>query len=221
VRGEALDRGALAAQPPVQLEREEQVRQLRLSVGVPAEVATIAVEIVERDAAHLVRGARERHDSGILAPLHQLQQERGQQEVAEVVGAELKLEAVGRPASRRRHHAGVIDQQVEPVVGRSVTLGEAAHRLQAREVELLELHLSVRDRGADLLDRGVSLVEVATGHHHGRPGACQLPRRHEPESAVGASDDRVAPGLVRDVLGGPAVGHGLTLTGGNWSRPVW
>jgi len=33
-----------------------------------------------------------------------LEQQVGEREVAEVVGAELQLEAIGGPAERRRHH---------------------------------------------------------------------------------------------------------------------
>src|SRR5919199_539280 len=61
--------------------------------------------------------------------------------VAEVVGAEVELEAVGRAAARRSHDAGVVDQEVEPVVLQLEALGEQAHRGEVREVELLELGL--------------------------------------------------------------------------------
>ena len=49
VRGEALDGRARRAQPPVELEREQQVGELRLPVGAPAEVAAVAVQVVEGD----------------------------------------------------------------------------------------------------------------------------------------------------------------------------
>ena len=221
VRGQALHGRALTAQSPVELQREEQVRQLRLSVRAPAEVVAVAVQVVEGDPAHLVRGARERHDTRVLAALHRVQEQRGEQEVPEVVGAELKLEAVRRAMSRRRHHARVVDQQVEPVVGGLEALGKAAHGLQAREIELLELHLSVRHGGADLVHRFVSLVEVAAGEDHARARARELTRRDQPEPAVRPSDDRDAPALIRDVLGGPALGHSSTLTGATGLDQLW
>ena len=62
------------------------------------------------------------------------QEEAGEGEVAEVVGADLQLEAVGGLAPRRGHHAGVVDQQVE--AGRRERLGEGAHRGQVGKVEL-------------------------------------------------------------------------------------
>ena len=49
--------------------------------------------------------------------------------MAEVVGPELQLEAVGRRPPRRRHHAGVVDQEVEPPAVRAAP-GEA--RTEAR-----------------------------------------------------------------------------------------
>ena len=45
----ALDGRARGAQPPVQLEREQQVGELRLPVGAPAEVVAVAVQVVEGD----------------------------------------------------------------------------------------------------------------------------------------------------------------------------
>jgi hypothetical protein len=98
--------------------------------------------------------------------------------VPEVVRAELELEAVGRPAARSAHHPGVVDQQVEAVMRIPEALGKTAHGIQAREVELLELNLGVRDRGPNLIYRGVSLVEIAAGQHHACAGASQLPRRN-------------------------------------------
>jgi hypothetical protein len=60
----------------------------------------------------------------------QVQHLPGEREVAEVVGAELQLEAVPRGLLRRGHHAGVVDQQVDPRV-RGVQVGRGgADRLQ-------------------------------------------------------------------------------------------
>src|SRR5829696_414003 len=103
--GHALDVRSPRTQAPIELEGEQQVGELRLAVGAPAEVAAL---------------------------------------VAEVVGAELKLEAVGGPAPRRRHHPRVVDQQVEPVVPAAVALGEGANRVEAGQVELLQLQSRAR-----------------------------------------------------------------------------
>ena len=47
---------------------------------------------------------------------NEVEQQAGQREVAEVVHAELALEALRGLAVGRRHDAGVVDQQVQAVV---------------------------------------------------------------------------------------------------------
>ena len=57
-------------------------------------------------------------------------QQRAQQEVAEVIGADLHLEAVLGPVQRTGHDGGVVDQDVERLAGPPV--GEGADRGQLR-----------------------------------------------------------------------------------------
>src|SRR6202012_5425066 len=72
-----------------------------------------ALQVVEVDLADPVGAAGHGDDAGGGRRLQLLRQEAGEGEVAEVVGAELELEAVGGLATRRRHHARVVDQQIE------------------------------------------------------------------------------------------------------------
>ena len=67
--------------------------------------------------------------------------------MAEVVGAELELEAVDGARQRRDHHAGVVDEQVDIAVPAG---GELADRGEAREVELADLGLAGHGRGGRL-----------------------------------------------------------------------
>ena len=74
-----------------------------------------------------------------------VEQQAGEREVAEVVGAELQLEAVRGHRARRHHHAGVVDEDVDArVVG-----GDGGRRTSAptrgREVEHPRLELRLRD----------------------------------------------------------------------------
>src|SRR5438309_10509638 len=98
--GETAGGRAANTQPTFELEHKQQVRQLRLAVDAPAAVAPLAPEIVEVDAPKAVRAAAHRHDSGVLAAFHCFDEEPCQGEMAEVVGAELKLEAVLSHAPR-------------------------------------------------------------------------------------------------------------------------
>jgi hypothetical protein len=116
--------------------------------------------------------------------------------VAEVVGAELQLEAVRGARQRRRHDAGVVDQQAElaPPVG-----GEGADRLETGQVEPADLGRPGHRRGGRL-----ALVGVAHGQDHARAGRRQRLGRRAADAAVGAGHDHAAAGQVRDVDGAPS-----------------
>jgi len=79
-------------------------------------------------------------------------------EVPQVVGPELGLEPVLRQLPRRRHHAGVVDQQIQAVVLGSEPGGELADRRQIGEVEQLQRDLALGDLGTDALDGLLALA---------------------------------------------------------------
>jgi len=58
-----------------------------------------------------------------------------------VVDAELHLEALGGPALGAHHDAGVVDQQVEPLVVAGEVARERTHLLEIGEVELADLNI--------------------------------------------------------------------------------
>ena len=86
------------------------------------------------------------------------QQLRGEREVAEVVDAELHLEAVLGLPLRHRHQAGVVDEDVDRRVARRGSASAAvAHRGQGAEVERHDL----RARRLRVASRGCSLCAAA------------------------------------------------------------
>ena len=92
---------------------------------------------------------------------HTVEQQPGQREVAQVVGAELQLEAVGGGLFRGVHHPGVVDQQVDARVGGAQRFGGGTHRLQRAQVELLYGDVGASAGRHDPRRRVVALVEVA------------------------------------------------------------
>jgi hypothetical protein len=56
-----------------------------------------------------VAEAADRHDARSVDRQQMVEQQAGEREVAEMVGAELQLETVPRGALRRHRHAGVVD----------------------------------------------------------------------------------------------------------------
>ena len=93
-------------------------------VGRPPAVAAASAAVGRRRGGpgHPVRLGGDRDDpraQAVRAAGDQLgQQQPGQREVAEDVGRQLQLEAVDRARVRRRHDAGVVDQQVQRAVRR-------------------------------------------------------------------------------------------------------
>ena len=99
--------------PTVQLEGEEKVGQLAVAVGLVGVVRRLGVALEHRLVTSVVGDRGHRHHAR-LGPQQCRQQQAGQREVAEVVRAELQLVALlGLAVLRRRHHPGVVDQQVE------------------------------------------------------------------------------------------------------------
>src|ERR1700676_745083 len=83
-------------EPPVQLECEEQGGELGLGVGAPARVVAFALQIVEAHMASLVVVAAHGHDASVRPLFKEGQQEARQGEMAEMIGPELELKAIGR-----------------------------------------------------------------------------------------------------------------------------
>ena len=69
----------------------------------------------------------------------------GEGEVAEMVGPELQLEPISGLQPGRSHDAGVVDEDVDPVVGVDHLGGKALDRVERTQVELADLERSVRD----------------------------------------------------------------------------
>jgi len=81
-----------------------------------------------------VSSAADSNHSRVIAPLHQIDEETREGEVAKVVGPELELEAIFRLPSWRSHYAGVVDKQIDPSVFILEPLSKGSDRIEAPEV---------------------------------------------------------------------------------------
>ena len=89
----------------------------------------------------------------------------GQREVAEVVAAELELEAVGGGfAFGSLHHSGVVDQDVDGPALAVEFRAEGRDACEGGQVEVLDGEFGARDGGADLCGRRLAFGAVADGH---------------------------------------------------------
>ena len=112
---------------PLQLEGEQQVGELALPVSHPLAVALLPLQIVESNFAHAMRATGDVGDPCAFGGEQPIEQQAGQREMPQVIGAELHLEAVHREAVRDRHDAGVVAEHVQRGMPPMERVGEAAN----------------------------------------------------------------------------------------------
>ena len=156
-----------------------------------------------------MRSARDVDDPCAFGGEQAIEQQSGQREVPEVIGAELHLEAVGSLTIWDRHDAGVVAQHMQRLALQMERVGEAAHRGEVRQVEFHHVDLGAGCRCGDIRRGGARFAEVAAGQDDVRMLSRELPRRFQADAAIGAGyDDRLA-GKIGHVICGPRflVGH--------------
>src|ERR1700730_13727149 len=89
--------------------------------------------------------------------------------MAEMIGTELKLKAVGGSPVRRGHHAGVVDQQVDIVIAGSDVGSERSYRAEVGHVEPCSLHGGRWKGSRDCSGRLCTSRAVAARDDHLRP----------------------------------------------------
>ncbi len=146
---------------------EQEVCKLALEVGPPRGVRLLVVQIVEVDLAGPVALAADRHDAGPFRGHQRWQQTAGQCEIAEVVDAELHLEALRGVAQRYGHQAGIVDQDVQAVVIVQELVGRSFHRVEVAQIHFENFDCSARVGGLDSRHRVMCLGSVAAGENHG------------------------------------------------------
>ena len=165
------------------------------------------MQVVEVDLGlDLVGDAGHHHHTGVIHRQKVVQQQPGEREVTEVVGAELQLEPVGGRRLGRVHHAGVVDQQVDARVGGGEFDSRRAHRGQRAEVQFVHGDVSARGQFPDAGGRLLALGGVADRQHH--PGAVggEDSRVVIAETGIGAGDDSQSAALVGNVFLSPSHG---------------
>ncbi len=201
--------------------RQQAVGELRLAVDRPRVVLPAHLRVVAQPERLVLGDARQPHDARPGGAHEQGQQVGGEGPVADHVDPPLGLEPVGRRALGHRHHASVVHEHVEAVVGRHDGRRRGLDRGQRAEVELDDLQRRVGVARQDLGAGRLGLRLVAGRHDDVRAGPGECGRRGEAEATVAPGHDRDAAAQVGDVVGGP--GHGCSSVGGSgqaWSAPT-
>src|SRR4029077_11797978 len=115
-------------------------------------------------------------DPGALAREQAIEQQSGQREMAEVIGAELHLETVGGETIRDRHDAGVVAEHVERLMAHVERVGETADRREVGKIERHHFDIGSRRRRDYLRGCSPRLAEIAACEDYLRPLARELER---------------------------------------------
>jgi len=107
-----VDRDAGSGETPRQLIGEENIRELRLTVGADGAITPFTAQIIEIDRAKSMRLRRNVHDPRGRALLDAIEQQHRYQEVGEVVDREDYLDPVHGHDPRGIAQAGVVDQSM-------------------------------------------------------------------------------------------------------------
>ena len=117
-------------------------------------------------------------------------------EVTEVVRAELQLEPVRGVLERGGHHAGVVDQQVQPSALGGERGAELADRRQRAEVEHAQRHVRAGHGVEDLLTGRLAALLATHAEHHRRAGGGERAGGLLAEAGRGPGDQRPLAGQV-------------------------
>jgi hypothetical protein len=143
--------------------------------------------------------AADDHHPGTWRLLQPVDQVSGQREMPQMIGAELHLEAICGLVVGGCHHARVVDQDIQFLIGCQETFGKALNRTQVRQVELFDDQLTGRFLAANLPRRRFGFVQATARHDHGRPFLCQCQCGLVADPAVRAGHDHEFSALVRDI----------------------
>src|SRR5258706_9438406 len=178
---------ARAGQPPAELGGEEHIAELGDRVLGQAGNSFCAItQSLEVNALGLVmRVAGNVDNPARRAAGQQRQQCHGQCEVAEVIDAEVNLEAVGRPPAGAAD-AGVVDKPVRRLAEPQEILSGPAPARQVGQVQKEESHLVASGGGGDRRDRRCTLGLRAAREVHPSASSRQLERGRVADASVRA-----------------------------------
>ena len=194
---------ATLVQAPAQLSGEEEIGQFRRAVVRPRRADPQTGDIVEVDVTDAVHDGAHRHHPRAAGDQESLEDQSGEGEVPQVIGGHLELETVWGLPVRRPHHPGVVDEEIEPGVADQEPLGRQFDGDQIREIERQELERGVVEIALQFVHRPTRLLRVATRQDDMGTPIGEHARRLEPDSTVGARDERHLSRLVTDLVGAP------------------
>src|SRR5882724_585707 len=155
------------AMPLVKSYGEQNICRLGASVGDKGFIrGPLKIRILQIDVREAVSSRRQIDQSA--AGADQRSEAVDQDKVSQVVGAELRLEAVCRVAKWRRHDAGIRNQHIERRALRQQRICAGANALQTREVQSDQVETPATGGSGlpHLRSRAFGLAEIPGGTDH-------------------------------------------------------
>ena len=204
--GQGLQLTALLPQPGIELKSEHHVGQLALAVGAVALISLLPGQIIPADPAEILGSRGHGHHPSATA--QQWQQLLGEGHVPQVVHGELQFMALLALSVGRRHHPGVVEQQIQMAVAllnRGSGSGDAVEigQVQIDQIQACEPLFQQSVSG------GFRSAAASAGHQHRGTLRCQSANRFQAEADVRACDQGNATLLGGDVVHCPAHGESV------------
>jgi hypothetical protein len=178
---------------PSQRPAPESVARFRLPVGKKAVVpSSCEFEIVEIE----ITGKRRRHDDDARRAIavEVIEQSARQPVVAEHVGGKCQLDAVRAHTPLALYRPGVVHQDVERSVTRSVCGHECLNGRLTRYVDLKNVHMTRARPRRDFARQRLSFYRVTAGEHQMRPERAQIDRDLSADPRGRPGDQHLLPG---------------------------
>ena len=167
-RARSVDVGG--GEPATQLQREEEVSQLRLTVRPYGPERPLALEVLKGKSGSLVSHGGHRHDPALRSSENSREKPADKSEVSEVVHAECSFEPVDGRRALVGEETAVVDAQVNDAKTLDRLCRGIAKLLLVAEVQREHLEVGVVVPARQLVPSRNSSVAVAAGEDHRRPG---------------------------------------------------
>jgi hypothetical protein len=181
----------------VESDAEEDIGRLGLTVSNPFVVVVLLEEgVVESEGRQAVAGARLVDDASGGAGEKRRYEARGLNEMAEVVRAELGVQALRGAADRAGHDARVVDESVDAREAACDVLRAATDGVEVKEVEDSHLDVGVRNAFANRGRGCLAFGFVANDADDLRTAGREDPGSLDAEASGAAGDDDRLSGKV-------------------------
>ena len=165
----------------------------------PHAIVALSLQILEIQATQTMGDRGHGNHARVSRGRERVQQTMGEQEGRQKMHRKLQLVAVSGNGAVFLHHAGIVNQDVQPRVTCGVFLCDAAHLREIGQVRLEQVDPGIAAAFTDPSLGGTAPFRVAAQHHHTGLPMSQLRGGGQANPGVGAGDEANLAGHVHGV----------------------